>query len=113
MSDWRRRRPRLFSELSEVEAVAVADGPGPESPAPEVALDLSTVRERLDGALATLPPPLRVAFESAVLQQKPYAEVARDQGWTLEQVKVNVHRARKKVITQLRDLLGPGGRSRT
>ena len=43
----------------------------------------------------------------AVLQQQSYAEVAEAQGWSIEQVKTNVHRARKKVMTELQDLLRP------
>jgi len=82
--------------------------PSPEARSPEAALDLTRVRERLAAALAALAPAHRAAFQAAVLEQKPYAEIAREQGWTLEQVKINVHRARKKVIERLRDLVRPG-----
>lgn len=45
----------------------------------------------------------RQAFELGVLQQLPYAEIAELQGWSLSQVKVNVHRARRKLIAALDD----------
>lgn len=102
-----RVRPRLFSELSESEHASVADPEAGAEHSPESALDLARVRERIDGALATLKPAHRDAFRSAVLEQKPYAEVAREQGCTPAQVKVNVHRARKKVMAMLADLAGP------
>ena len=108
ISDRRGKRPRLFSELSDAEAAAVARPTAPEARSPEAALDLARVRERLDAALAALVPAHRAAFQGAVLEQKAYAEIAREQGWTLEQVKINVHRARKKVIERLRDLVRPG-----
>ena len=36
----------------------------------------------------------------------PYSDVARERGWTVAQVKTNVHRARKQVMTALGDMLG-------
>ena len=107
ISERRRGRARLFSELSEAEKAAVADPPAVGVPSPEVALAHEGVMERLHGALGTLSPEHRRAFEAAVLEQKPYAEIAREQGWTREQVKINVHRARKKIIALLGDLVRP------
>ena len=108
ISDRRRPRVRLFSELSEAEEASVERPAGSvRERSPEAALDLGRVRERLDAALAALSPAHREAFRSAVIEQKPYAEIAREHGWTIEQVKINVHRARKKVIALLRDLVRP------
>ncbi len=44
-----------------------------------------------------------------MLEQKPYAEIAREQGWSEGQVRVNVCRARKQAIAEMRDLLGLEG----
>jgi len=107
ISDRRRVRVRLFSELSEAEEAGVAEPPAVRERSPEAALDLARVRERLEAAMAALSPAHREAFRAAVIEQIPYAEIAREQGWTMEQVKVNVHRARKKVIALLRDLVRP------
>ena len=40
----------------------------------------------------------RRAFTLAVLEQQPYGEVASRLGWSREQVKVYVHRARRRAI---------------
>ena len=64
-------------------------------------------------AVATsLTPALRTAFEGAVLQNKSYAEIARENGWSEGQVRVNVCRARKKVIAELRSELQLEGASK-
>ena len=100
----RRSRIRLFSELTEAEAPGIAEAPARTAESPEMAFDLGRVRERLDTALGKLSPPHREAFQAAVLEQKTYAVIAREQDWTIEQVKINVHRARKKVLAMLGDL---------
>jgi RNA polymerase sigma-70 factor (ECF subfamily) len=103
----RKKRPVLFSEIgadgswSVDRAVAAPDAP------PDTRADLSRLEDRLREVLQTLTADHRAAFELAVLQQVPYAEIARDRGWSLPQVKTNVHRARKKVMGALHDLLGP------
>ena len=107
ISDRRRSRIRLFSELTEAEATSIAAPRGDSAESPETAFDLERVRERLNAALGELSPIQREAFQAAVLDQKPYAVIAREQEWTLEQVKINVHRARKKVIAMLSDLARP------
>jgi len=107
ISDRRRSRVRRFSELSEAES-SVAAPPAAGTDSPEAAIDLGRVRDRLGDALRALAPAQRTAFQAAVLEQKPYAAIAREQGWSIEQVKVNVHRARKKVIELLREFLRAG-----
>ena len=75
-------------------------------------LPSEAMRERLEAALDSLSGPHRKAFQAAVLEQKSYAMIAREQEWTMEQVKINVHRARKKVISMLKDLVHPKEGSR-
>ena len=107
----RKKKPALFSEI------ANNDGPGMEAlvdeaaASAEEALDLRLLEERLEGVLVALPPAHRVAFESAVLHQKTYAEIAEAEGWSLEKVKTNVYRARKKVIDRLRRKMQPRAES--
>jgi RNA polymerase sigma-70 factor, ECF subfamily len=105
---YRRREPQLFSEL----ATATADGETselaePAAPAsnPEQEADLSRLEERLGAVVAEMSPHLRTAFEQGVLRQESYKEIARRNGWSLAQVKINVYRARRQAITRLRDLL--------
>jgi RNA polymerase sigma-70 factor (ECF subfamily) len=105
---YRRREPQLFSELSN--ATDEGDLPGLPEPAapdasPEQEADLSRLEERLGAVVAEMTPHLRAAFEQGVLRQEPYKEIARRNGWSLAQVKINVYRARRQAITKLRDLL--------
>jgi DNA-directed RNA polymerase specialized sigma24 family protein len=63
-------------------------------------LELSS---RLDMALGRLSLEHRRAFELAVIQRLVYAEIVTLTGWSLAKVKVNIHRARKHVISALSD----------
>jgi RNA polymerase sigma-70 factor (ECF subfamily) len=57
-------------------------------------------------AFAALPERQRRAFREAVIEGKPYRQVAAEQGWSLEQVKINVFRARQGLIARLGCVLG-------
>jgi len=45
----------------------------------------------------------KTAFRLGVLEGLSYNEIAYNTGWTLAQVKINIHRARKKMIDALND----------
>ena len=113
ISRHRKRRPFLFSEVGEQAAQALEEIADPGAASPESATDLARLEQRLREVLETLPPDHRTAFERAVLLQTPYPEIARELGWNLGRVKTNVHRARKKVIAALGDLLGPRPENRS
>jgi RNA polymerase sigma factor (sigma-70 family) len=104
----RRRRPiLLFSELPQTQE---REGEGPQlvdesQQGLEEMTDLARLRGRLDEVLGELPPPHRRAFELVVLNQWSYAEAAESEGWSLEQVRMNVYRGRKGAIARLRELL--------
>ncbi len=102
INQFRRRRPVLFSELS---SETVVDREDASAASPEEAADLSRAESRLRTVVESMSPALKTAFVAAVFEHKPYAEIARDNGWTLGQVRVNVCRARKQAIAELRDLL--------
>lgn len=59
------------------------------------------LRSRLRETLGQLPPAHRTAYELAVLGRLPYEEVRRRTGWSAEAVRVNVHRARRRVLSEL------------
>lgn len=99
----RKKRPVLFTEMAD-EQLAV-DFSDSDAPLPDEHAEARLVRQRLDLALQTLSAPLRTAFEAAVIEQRPYAEIAVEHQWTEGQVRVNVHRARKKVIVEMRAML--------
>jgi RNA polymerase sigma-70 factor (ECF subfamily) len=111
---YRRREPQLFSELraeaDDGEPIEVVEPTAPEN-SPEREADLARLEERLGAVVADMSPHLRTAFEQGVLRQEPYKDIARRNGWTLAQVKINVYRARRQAIARLRDLLpDPGSR---
>jgi RNA polymerase sigma-70 factor (ECF subfamily) len=106
------RRPRLVVAEAEVAAPATADeGAGPLERAadarrsPEQAAVWEEFRAALAGALAGLSADHRRAFELGVVERHTYDEVARLTGWSLAQVKTNIHRARKGVLARLGDRL--------
>ena len=105
LNQFRRKRPILFSEIHSGGSVSSIDREDPAASSPEETADLSRAEERLKTVVASMTPTLRMAFEAAVFENKPYAQIARENGWTEGQVRVNVCRARKKAIAELRDLL--------
>ena len=95
----RRKAPLLLLDLvDEPDGVAEA---ADENPSPEETAHVSVLTSRIGEVLETLPAPLAAAFRLAVLEQKSYREIGDLQGWTLSQVRVNVYRARQKVIATL------------
>ena len=109
INHFRRRRPVLFSEVQE--RADIVDREDASARSSEETTDLHRAGARLRDVVESLTPALRTAFQAAVLEGKPYAEIARENGWTEGQVRVNVCRARKRVIAELRELLGLSGES--
>lgn len=75
----------------------------PRLDGPEANAQATELRERVEMLLETLPSEQRTAFELGVMQRLLYSEIARSTGWSLAKVKVNVFRARKKLIAGLRE----------
>lgn len=102
------RRPRLLS----LEGAAGADPDGAEhevedtaTESPEAGARRGELLRRVGTALAALPERYRTAFRLAAVEQKSYREIGETTGWTLDQVRVNVHRARRRLIEELGDQL--------
>lgn len=99
-----RRRPRLVVLMDRDD-----DGSEPMERVPDTGAGPDRRAEWTDFArslarcLGELSDDHRAAFELGVLQQKPYAEIARLQGWSLAQVKVNLHRARRRILDAMGD----------
>ena len=70
---------------------------------PERNARASELRENVERLLETLPTEQRTAFELGVFQRLLYSEIAESTGWSLAKVKVNVYRARQKLIAGLRE----------
>ena len=100
------RRPRL---VVPAEADEAGNDPLDLAPAkvasPEQDAAWQGFRERLDGVLGEMSEAHRTAFELGIFEGRSYAEIAELTGWTLSQVKVNVFRARKRVVRDLGDAL--------
>jgi RNA polymerase sigma-70 factor, ECF subfamily len=82
------------------EAVQVADR---RTESPEESAGRRGLERRVRDALAALPERYRIAFRMAAVEQRSYREIGTALGWSLDQVRVNVHRARRRLI----DRLGP------
>lgn len=95
------RRPRLFRPVSADPATTLDDVAAPH-PGPHENASFQLLSDALARALSALPLSYRRAFELAVLEGRSYEEVARETGTTLAQVKVNIYRARRRLI----DVLG-------
>ena len=83
-------------EESGLEGVADSRSESPEATAARRGLQ-ARVRE----AMRALPEHYRSAFRMAAIEQRSYREIGESLGWTLDQVRINVHRARKRLIAEL------------
>lgn len=99
----RRRRVSPFVEgpAGEPEAAGSAD----------VRARLRSLLETVERELGGMPEAHRTAFRLGVLDKLPYREIAARTGWSAAQVKINVYRARKRVVEALGS--GPGGEVRS
>jgi len=69
---------------------------------PEQELASNSFKKQLDFMIKTLTPSQQKAFESAVLNGMPYRDISRMTGWPLSTVKINVYRARKRIISGMK-----------
>jgi RNA polymerase sigma-70 factor, ECF subfamily len=103
----RRRRPRLVVPAAGEGGDSFAEMPTAAA-SPEQEATWSAFRDELQRVLAGLSEPHRRAFELGALEQHSYDEIAAITGWSLPQVKVNLYRARKRIIEELREHFPPG-----
>lgn len=100
-----RRRRHRHDELDE--EVAVPDLNPDHDPA--AAADASTLRDRLEAAIAELPPRLRAVVVLRDIYDLNHAEIADQLGISESAAKVRLHRARRKLRTQVFPLPGEEG----
>jgi RNA polymerase sigma-70 factor (ECF subfamily) len=104
VADHWRRRFRVVSRSGEGPSEeeggleAVADE---RSESPEQAASRRGLERRVREAMRALPDHYRSAFRMAAIEQRSYREIGESLGWTLDQVRINVHRARKRLIAEL------------
>ena len=115
----RQRRPRLVVSAASAAGPAAGEKDDPfadvpaEAASPEQEASWSAFRKELRRVLAGLSEAHRRAFELGALEQRSYGEIAQITGWSLPQVKVNLYRARKRVIEELREHFPTAARSRS
>jgi RNA polymerase sigma-70 factor (ECF subfamily) len=116
----RRRRPQVVVPMRGPRTGSAVDekedpfaGVPAEAASPEQEASWSAFRKELQRVLAGLPEAHRRAFELGALEQRSYDEIAQATGWSLPQVKVNLYRARKRVIEELRGHFPQAARSRS
>ncbi len=93
------------ARLSFVEEIA-EDAAGSTQPAPSPS-DAEYLRDRLQKALAQLPPLLSEAFSLFQIGELSIREIAHETGVTENLVKVRIHRAKQKLKVLLADLHEP------
>jgi RNA polymerase sigma-70 factor (ECF subfamily) len=97
-----KRRRHRHEELDE--EVDVADVRAEHDPV--AAADASLLRQRLEAAIAELPPRLRAVVVLRDVYDLNHAEIAEELGISESAAKVRLHRARRKLRTQLFPLAG-------
>ena len=102
---WRRPRALSLTAPDEDGETATFDVEDVVTESPEAGASRRALARRVGAALAALPERYRTAFRLAAVEQKSYREIGAATGWTLDQVRVNVHRARRRLIAELSDAL--------
>ena len=97
-----RRRRHRHDELDE--EVDVPDTKPEHDPA--IAADASLLRRQLEAAIAELPPRLRAVVVLRDIYDLNHAEIADELGISESAAKVRLHRARKRLRTQVFPLAG-------
>lgn len=101
------RDRRVLSEI-EIEAIRSEMQPEPQ-PAPDASVREQEMDARLVAAMKSMPEAEENAFRSAILERQSYEEVGRRHGWSRDQVKVYVYRARKRMLTELGEFVDEPG----
>ncbi len=103
---WRRgARGRLAPLPEGAEGEAPIELEDARAESPEAGARRRALSRSLARALEELPERYRTAFRLAAIEQHSYREIGEAMGWSLDQVRVNVHRARRRLIERLGDAL--------
>lgn len=106
VADHWRRRFRVVSRTAEPPSEEEGGLEGLadcRSESPEAAASRRGLERRVREAMQALPDHYRSAFRLAAIEQRSYREIGELLGWSLDQVRINVHRARKRLIAELGD----------
>ncbi len=97
----RRRKRRPERPLDD----AINELPEPSRHHPHALLEMEELGNVLRAAIANLPPHYREVFELAELHDSTMADIARQTGLTVPNVKTRLHRARLKLRSALSEYL--------
>ena len=100
----RRKRPLLLLDVVSEESAGAVEAVD-ASPSPAEDAEVSDLTGLVGKVLETLPVALAQAFRLAVFEQRSYKEIGELQGWPMSMVRMNVYRARQKVIAALDPVL--------
>ncbi len=95
----RKRRPEMPLDAS------INELPAASRRHPHALLEMEELGEVLRAAIADLPPHYREVFELADMQDSTMADIARQTGLTVPNVKTRLHRARLKLRSALSEYL--------
>jgi RNA polymerase sigma-70 factor (ECF subfamily) len=102
---WRRRPPAAVPLDSGEPGEPEMEIEDLSAESPEAAARRRSLARRVGEALGRLPERYAMAFRLAAIEQRSYKEIGATTGWSLDQVRVNVHRARRRLIQELGDQL--------
>ena len=98
---WRRRFRLLPRQVDADAGDGLESVPDARSESPEAAAGRRGIERRVRVALELLPERYQRAFRLAAIEQRSYREIGELTGWSLDQVRINVHRARRRLIDEL------------
>ena len=100
----RKLKPDSLSDLETPDGGSALDKFADEGfTPPDLEAEANDLNRAVRAVLDTMHERYQVAFRLGVLEGRAYSDIARTTGWNLAQVKINVHRARRKVIDHLTD----------
>jgi RNA polymerase sigma-70 factor (ECF subfamily) len=74
-------------------------------PSPEEEYLGRAFKNQLEFSMKTLSSNHRRAFELAILKGLSYHEISIKTGWSLSTVKINIYRARRQIISSMKDII--------
>jgi len=105
LNQGRKKRPFAFAEVTEDQTAFTGRIEDTVNPNPEEDAQVGSLRRRIEGVLAACPEDHRRAFRAAVFEHRSYAEIADREGWAMNRVRINVYRARQRIIAELGDTI--------
>ena len=98
-----RRGNRVVAENQLAEGVHIDQNVDHDAVSPYLTLERSELYDKIKEVLAEVPDDQRIAFESGVIERRPYEDIAQENNWSVSKVKICVFRARKHLMNELQE----------